>query len=131
MAKLSRRRVAKEVVRLLIAHPEQKDKLLKQVAAYLVQTKQARAAHLLIDDIATELLDVRGSLSAQVYSALDLPDATRDSVVIMLKKATGATSVELSEVVDPSLIGGIIIRTPQLELDASVKRQLTQLAGGM
>lgn len=49
----------------------------------------------------------------------------------MLKKATGAQNVELSETVEPELIGGVVIRTPQLELDASVKRRLTQIAGGI
>lgn len=131
MAKLSRRRVAREIVRLLVANPARKNQLLQQTAAYLVQTKQTHAAHLLINDIADELLALQGSLSADVRTAFGLTGATRASVVAMLQTATGAKTVELTETVDPLLIGGIVVRTPQLELDASIKRQLTQLAGGM
>lgn len=131
MAKLSRRRVAREVVRLLVAEPARKSELLRQVAAYLIQTKQAGAAHLFLDDIADELLAAEGTLSADVRSAFGLSGASRDSIVAMLKRETGAQTVELNEKVEPELIGGVVITTPQFALDASIKRQLTQLAGGM
>lgn len=131
MAKLSRRRVAREVVRLLVAQPERKHTLLQQVAAYLIQTKQANQAHLLLGDIADELLAAEGTLSADVRSAFALTSASRDSIIAMLKRETNAKTVELNATVEPELIGGVIITTPQLALDASIKRQLTQLAGGM
>jgi F-type H+-transporting ATPase subunit delta len=87
--------------------------------------------HLLLGDIADELLAAEGTLSADVRSAFALTSASRDSIVAMLKRETGANTVELNETVEPELIGGVIITTPQLALDASIKRQLTQLAGGM
>lgn len=131
MAKLSRRRIACEVVRLLVANPARKDELLRQVAAYLIQTKQASQSHLLLGDIADELLAAEGMLSAEVRSAFALSDASRDNIITMLKRETGATTVELNQKIEPGLIGGVIITTPQFALDASIKRQLTQLAGGM
>lgn len=130
MATLSRRRIAREVVRLLAEQPARRGELMAQVAAYLVQTKQAHAAHLLINDIANELLRRQGTLSAEVRSAFGLSAATREGIVAMLKKATGATQVELGETVEPALIGGVVVRTPEAELDASIKRQVNQLAGG-
>jgi len=130
MAKLSRRRIARELVRLLSEQPNRKADLLKMTAAYLLQTKQSGSAHLLMNDIADELLRSQHMLSAEVRSAFGLSDATRGSIVAMLTRETGAQSVELSEIVEPELIGGVVIRTSQLELDTSVKRQLTQLAKG-
>jgi len=130
MAKLSRRRVAREIVRLLQEQPNRQKEILQQTAAYLLQTKQAGSAHLLLSDIADELLKTQGHLSADVSTAFGLGDSTRASVTQMLKKQTGAQTVELHEHVTPEIIGGIQVRTSQLELDASIKRQLTQLAGG-
>lgn len=131
MAKLSRKRLAREITNLLIARPERKSEILRQTAAYLVQNKQADSAHLLLDDIANELFERQGLLSAQVRSAFGLNQTSRSKIVDMLKTATGAKSIELKEIVEPELIGGAIISTSGLELDASVKRQLRQLAGGM
>jgi F0F1-type ATP synthase delta subunit len=131
MAKLSRRRVARELVRLLKEQSARKNELLKMTAAYLIQTKQASSAHLLLQDIADELLASQHQLSAEVRSAFGLSNATREGIVAMLKRETGAKTVELSEIVEPELIGGVVIRTPQAQLDASVKRQLTQLAQGI
>jgi len=131
MPKLSRRRVAHEIVALLVAHPERQAELLKQTAAYLLHHKKANEAHLLLLDIAEELQKVQGVVTAEVRSAFGLTSASRDGIAAMLKKVTGAQTVELSETVEPELIGGVVIRTPEFELDASVKRQLNQLAGGI
>lgn len=130
MAKISRRRLAREVVRLLQEQPNRQKELLQQTAAYLLQTKQAGQAHLLLDDIAAELLRTKGHLSADVQTAFGLSDSSRQSVITMLKKQTGAQTVELNEHVNPSLIGGVKVRTSGQELDASIKRQLIKLAGG-
>lgn len=131
MPKLSRRRVAREIVSLLMAHPERQSDLLKQTAAYLLQHKKAHEAHLLMLDIAKELQENQGVVTAEVRSAFGLTSTSREGIADMLKKVTGAGNVELSETVEPELIGGVVIRTPEFELDASVKRQLNQLAGGM
>ena len=130
MAKLSRRRVAREVVRLLIEHPERRTEILQQAAGYLVHNKQLNQLHLFVNDVADELLAQQNHISADVITAFGLTTDSREHVVALLQRVTGAATVALTETTDPSLIGGLVIRTPQLELDASVKRQLTQLAGG-
>ena len=45
----------------------------------------------------------------------------------MLKLETGAKTVELSERIDGDLLGGVIVRTPEAEMDASLKKKLTRL----
>lgn len=131
MPKLSRRRIAREIVQLIAKNPERQAEILKQTAAYLLQHKKAHEAHLLLLDIAQELQTTQGLVTAEVQSAFGLASATRENIVATLKQVTGAKNVELSETVQPELIGGVVIRTPQFELDASVKRQLNQLAGGI
>lgn len=131
MAKIARRRLARELVRLLSGQPERRTELLRQTAAYLLQTKQANQLHLLMNDVADELLATQGHLTAEVQSAFALGDASRHDIIAMLQDATQAKTVELSETTLPELLGGVILRTPGRELDASVRRHLMQLAGGM
>lgn len=131
MAKIGRKRLARELVRLLQEQPNRRQQLLQQTAAYLLDTHQANNVHLLINDIADELMRTQHSVSAEVRTAFGLDANSRQAVTDLLTRATGAQRVELTEVTEPDLLGGIVIRTPQLELDASVKRQLTQLVGGI
>jgi F-type H+-transporting ATPase subunit delta len=63
-----------------------------------------------------------------VTSARKLTDSVREQLKRTLQEATDATRVELSEHIDPSLLGGLIARTPDAELDASVRTKLKQLA---
>ncbi|HSE29762.1 MAG TPA: F0F1 ATP synthase subunit delta [Candidatus Saccharimonadales bacterium] len=126
--KISRRRLAKEVVRALQSTPEHKGELIQQLAAHLLVNKKANQADLLMLDIANELEESQGQLVATVSSARPLSDASKVAVVAKLKKQTGAKNVELNEELKPELIGGIVVRTPKYELDSSVKRQLNQIA---
>lgn len=131
MPKLSRRRVAREWIRLLIAQPQRRSELVQQIAGYLIANKMTHQLHLFVNDVADELLAQQKHISADVYTAFGLNSDSRESAAQLLRKVTGAVTVALTEVTDPTLLGGIVIRTPQLELDASVKRQLRQLAGGI
>jgi F-type H+-transporting ATPase subunit delta len=79
-------------------------------------------------DIANELQDLKGQLVASVSSARPLSAAAKSAIMAKLKNQTGANTVELNEQLNPELIGGIVVRTPKYELDASVRRQLNQIA---
>lgn len=70
----------------------------------------------------------KGIYEATVTSAAPLNDATRTRVREIVKGMTpnGAT-VELSEVVDPELIGGFIIRYGDQMIDASVQSNIRGL----
>lgn len=126
--KPSRRKLSQEVVKAIIANPGRKGDLLKQLAAYLIVNKKAAQADLLMLDIANELEQSQGLVVAEVSSARPLTSVSRDAIKAKLKAQTGAKNIELNEQIKPELIGGIVVRTPKFELDASVKRQLKQLA---
>lgn len=125
---IGRRRLAREIVRLLGEQPENRAHIIQMVAGYLVATKRANQAHLLVQDIADELYISGKHVSADVYQAFPAGTETDEAITTLLKQATGALSVELRHHQDPSLIGGVVVRTPRLELDASVKTQLKQIA---
>lgn len=130
MAKIGRRRLAREVVRLLNEQPGNRKVIVQQIAAYLIETKQTRQADLLLKDIADELYVQNKQLTAEVAHAFDLSDATKQAITDLLRAHTGAAQVDLETTKEPELIGGVVVRTPRQELDASVRRKLKALVAG-
>jgi F-type H+-transporting ATPase subunit delta len=68
----------------------------------------------------------RGIALAEVRTALPLDEAQRDAVAKRLNELTGDT-VEMNELVDDSLIGGIAVRIGDRLYDASVRNRLERL----
>lgn len=65
--------------------------------------------------------------SFEVTSAQPLDEEARAKVMAMAKELHGEGEVELTEIVDPSLIGGVIIRHGDEQWDGSVSRKLHDL----
>ncbi len=97
-------------------------RILEEVAAYLVDTGRTREVELLARTIEDELA-AQGIVVATVTSAAPLDVALRDAI----KKRIGAKSVELREVVDPNVLGGVRIEMPGSRLDATISRKITML----
>ncbi len=124
MAALSRRRLAQYAAQQLAAGNAN---LPAQLAAYLVQHTQAKQADLLVAEIVHEL-EKSGRLSAAtVTTASPLSDTQRHSIRDYLQKQVAVDAVELTEQVDPTLIGGVIVQTADAVYDRSVKTQLNNL----
>lgn len=68
----------------------------------------------------------RGIVRAEVRTALPLDADEREAIAQRLRTMTG-DSVEISELVDPSLIGGIAVRIGDRLYDASVRSRLERL----
>lgn len=68
----------------------------------------------------------RGVALAEVRTALPLDDGQRDDLVQRLRELTGE-KIEINEVVDESLIGGIAVRIGDRLYDASVRNRLERL----
>lgn len=132
MANIGRRRLAREVVRLLNNRPNRQHDIIQQLAGYLVDTKQTKQLDLLVQDIADELFVQNSHLSADVTMAHPTTDHDiRVALTELLTKATGAKTVELHNKTDKTIVGGMLVRTPRHELDATVRSQLKQIAGGI
>jgi F0F1-type ATP synthase delta subunit len=125
----SRRSLAKLVAERLSAEGADGKRVMLELAAYLLQNGQAEDADLIINDIADELYRQTGRLVVEVTSAHPLTSEGRQQLIGYLQDETGATTVELHEMVDESLIGGLVAKTPSAELDVSVKNTLRQLTG--
>jgi F-type H+-transporting ATPase subunit delta len=72
------------------------------------------------------LAEHRGEVGAEVISAVPLSQEQLESVQRQLAAAVGQ-SVKLSISVDPSLLGGLLVRVGSRMIDASIRTKLHQL----
>ena len=68
-----------------------------------------------------------GRNHVHVTSAFELSETQRDTIVEAMEKRLGS-KVTLENVVDATLIGGVVIRAGDLVIDASLRGRLGQLA---
>lgn len=61
-----------------------------------------------------------------VTSAVALDQSTKDKIIEKIKAEVNGT-IELTETVDPELIGGFIVRMEDKQIDASISSQLADL----
>lgn len=125
MTKLSRRAVAEHIAERLIAG-ESQQKLLEQLAAYLIESRRTKELNLMVRDIQYYLAD-KGYVSGTVTSAFELSKATEDAIKAFAKSETGASHIQLDAVVDPSVLGGVRLSLPGKELDTTISRKITLL----
>jgi F-type H+-transporting ATPase subunit delta len=64
---------------------------------------------------------------AEVTSTVELNDSQKEALVQRVKGITKATDVEIQTQIDPSLIGGVIIKIGSQVIDASLRGQLRRI----
>ena len=74
--------------------------------------------------------DHRGEISAEVLTAHPLKDDQVDALKAQLKKRAGR-DVTLDAQVDPTILGGIVIKLGSEMIDASIRTKLNRLAAAM
>lgn len=91
-------------------------------------TKKGREAD--VKDIADSFVSLykegKGIETATVFSASKLTDESRKKVLELVKAGTDK-QVELVEQVDPSLIGGFILRVKDKQVDASISSKIREM----
>ena len=85
----------------------------------------------IVDQIAEsfgELLNVeRGIAIGRVTTAVAMTDEGRISVIDAIRRTTGATEVQLEEIVDRDVLGGAVIQIGDHIVDGSVRSRLAGL----
>lgn len=123
--RLSRRKITSYVAQQLVAGVET-NQLVLQLAAFLIDNRRTNELGLIVRDIEYELKK-RGIVTAKITSAFDLTAATHSAVTKLIEAKTGAHQVQLRQFIDPSVLGGVKIDLPGLQLDATIARRLTLL----
>ena len=103
---------------------------VRQAAAWLLDTGRTAQAKYLAGDVAS-ILAQRGYVSVTVTTARPLSGAALEQIKAYIRAQTGGRELELSTAVDPALIGGIRLETPDAALDATVKTKLAKFVEGV
>lgn len=75
-----------------------------------------------------EMLDQhQGVVRAEAVTAVPLSEEERRAIVERLRSMTGARDIRLESQVDPSIIGGLIVRVGDQLVDGSTRSRLIQL----
>jgi F-type H+-transporting ATPase subunit delta len=96
-------------------------RLVRQV----VRSPRGRLAERAIDELARAAAAFRGRVVAVVTTAVALDDERAERLAAALSRAQGRT-VRLQVVVDPAIMGGVIVRIGDEIIDGSVRRQLAR-----
>jgi F-type H+-transporting ATPase subunit delta len=104
--------------------------LTKRFVQGVGQNRRLFALSDMITAYLNELARRRGEITAEVTAARELTDAQKDKLVETLKKAAGA-KVQVDVKVDPSLLGGLIVKVGSRMIDGSLKTKLAKLQVAM
>ena len=77
------------------------------------------------------LRKINNVVLAEVTSAVKLYEGEAEKLVQKIKNLTGANDVEIQTIIDPDIIGGVIIKVGSQVYDASLKGQLRRISFGM
>jgi F-type H+-transporting ATPase subunit delta len=100
--------------------------ITRKFVGTLAQNRRAFALGGVITAFLAELATRRGEVAVEVSAAQPLSTQQQDSLQATLARRFGA-KVSISPTVDPSLIGGLVVRVGSTLIDGSVRSQLSAL----
>jgi F-type H+-transporting ATPase subunit delta len=100
--------------------------LTRRFVLLVARNRRLFALDRMIGAYLAELARRRGEVTAKVASATALNDAQQRALVETLRKEVGA-KVQVEMTVDPSLIGGLIVRVGSRMIDNSLRSKLQRL----
>jgi F-type H+-transporting ATPase subunit delta len=100
--------------------------LTRNFIGLLAQNRRLFVLPGIIESFLARLAERRGEVTAHVVAAQDLTEVQREAVTEQLRKAVGRkVSVDIQ--VDPSLLGGLIVKVGSRMIDASLSSKLHRL----
>ncbi len=106
------------------------DALTCNFLGLLARNRRLFALPEMIEGFLHILAERRGEVTAQVIAAQELSETQRRSIDERLRKAVGR-KVAVDFRIDPSLLGGLIVKVGSRMVDASLKSKLARLALAM
>lgn len=104
------------------------DKLIRSLAAYLIEEKQVGKVDTVIREIQRLQLQDKGILYVQATSAFPLKQDQLNEIEDRFKNKNNASKVVIEQIIDTDVIGGVRCETAEQRLDLTVRRQLQRLS---
>ena len=102
-------------------------KAVKELAALVLEYRLHSQVDEILADISQEYARVHGIVEAEARTAFPLSEELKHTLSERVKASTGAKKVILHEEIDTTLLGGVIVNAPDMELDLSLKTKLAKL----
>jgi F-type H+-transporting ATPase subunit delta len=96
------------------------------LTSMVVATGRGRELPAIVDELLQLSATQEGRAVAEVRSTIDLTEDQRARLSEALKSATGQ-DVDVRVVVDPTVVGGLVVRVGDQVIDGSVRHRLAQL----
>jgi F-type H+-transporting ATPase subunit delta len=106
------------------------DPITTNFLGVVAQNRRLSALNAIIRDFTTLSARHRGETTAQVVTAHPLDDGQRAALTARLKSMVGS-EVAVDATVDPSILGGLIVRLGSRQIDGSIRTKLNALATAM
>ncbi|HWY03644.1 MAG TPA: ATP synthase F1 subunit delta [Candidatus Acidoferrum sp.] len=106
------------------------DKPVRNLVAVLIDHRRVQFLPRIIEQLEKELDARMGFAEAQISSARELSEAEKRALEVEIEKTTGK-KVRARYVLDPSLLGGAMVRVGSTIYDGSVKGQLEKIREAM
>jgi F-type H+-transporting ATPase subunit delta len=117
----------KKALLAALGRSTQTSDLLQRLLALLLENDRLD----LLTDIASAYVTLwnaqRGAVAAEMVSAVPLEAAQREAVRAAAARAAGGREVELQALLDPDLLGGVLLRMEGRTYDGSVRGRLHAL----
>jgi len=104
--------------------------LTKNFVGLLAQKRRLFALQGIVAAFEALVAARKGEISVSVVSAQALKSGQRDALVAAVKAAV-KREVRVSESVDPSLLGGLVVKIGSRQIDSSLKSKLVRLERAM
>ena len=106
------------------------DKPVRNLVAVLIDHRRVQFLQRIIEQLEKELDARMGFAEAQISSARELSEAEKRALEVEIEKTTGK-KVRARYALDPSLLGGAMVRVGSTIYDGSVKGQLEKIREAM
>ena len=106
------------------------DKPVRNLVAVLIDHRRVQFLARIIEQLEKELDARMGFAEAQISSARELSEAEKRALEVEIEKTTGK-KVRARYALDPSLLGGAMVRVGSTIYDGSVKGQLEKIREAM
>ncbi len=99
---------------------------IRSLARLLVKNGRIGIIAALVDEFDLLADEQRGDVKVSVVSAVDIPENKIDHIRCVLYKRMGK-NINIEKVIDPSLVGGALLRIGNRVVDGTVRSKLSQM----
>jgi F-type H+-transporting ATPase subunit delta len=98
----------------------------RDIAAFVVAQARAGQMSEIASAVAELAAEAREKVLAEVLTAVELDDETRQKLADALSRATGK-QVDVKVLLDPTVVGGFYAKIGDQVIDATIRRRLQEL----